>query len=285
MRIGWGRAVARLTVLVAGFAVLAACASAPLTQRLHGTGHEIVADHVPVPTASGGVSLVAHYDPTRHHAPWILYVHGGYWSSGNGGGNEVWSERLRLQGFQVFSVDYRLSQVAKWPGPLDDVKAAIGFLRSHAATYGLDPTRGDLVGFSAGGQLATIAGLETGVAGVVDLDGSVDPLAALSAPNKELGRAARQLLGCAPSACPAGWQDARTITHVDATSPPFLIVHSREDPTVPLGQSVALARALRAAGRPVQLFVVSSRRHENISLPAVNSRVNRFLAATTHPSG
>lgn len=275
-------------LLVAG--VLAACSSSP-PRRVARVVASAAApyidprgdgrvDQVAVPTPAGGVSFNAHYDPTRHSAPWILYVHGGYWRAGDAQ-IPYWAERHRVAGYQVFSVTYRLSQVAKWPGPLDDVKAVITYLRAHARHFGLDPVRGALVGFSAGGQLATIAALETHVAGVVDIDGAVDPLTALTAPDRSLQSAAIQLLGCLPVDCPGHWQDARTVTHIDGQSPPMLVVHSVGDPAVPFTQAVELVDALRRAGRPVEFIPVPGAVHSSGSLPAVSSRVDAFLKQVT----
>lgn len=270
--------------------VLVGCSSGPDRAHVVGRGAKSVLDEkhghgaiddIDVPSASGPIPVAVNYDRTRRSAPWILYVHGGYWWAGTGLGNLVWAERERVRGYQVFSVDYRLSQKAQWPGPLDDVKATIAYLRADAARFGLDPGRGVVVGFSAGGELGTIAGLETGVSGIVDLDGAVDPLAALTARNRALGRAARQLLGCSPQACPERWQDSRAVRHVTASSPPVLVVHSLRDPTVPITQSFDLVAALRAAHRPVELFVLPGKRHESIGVPAVAKRIDRFLDQVT----
>lgn len=290
MRSRWSRPVGVVLAALAGLGLGPACSSPPnRTQVVGGGAHSVLderhghgtIDDIRMPTAAGSVPVAVNYDRTRHGAPWVLYVHGGYWRAGTGLGNLVWAERERVRGFQVFSVDYRLSQQAHWPGPLDDVESTIAFIRSQAVEYGLDPQRGVVVGFSAGGQLGTIAGLDTGVAGIVDLDGAVDPLAALAATNRALGRAAEQLLGCRPQVCPRHWQDVRAVSHIRPDSPPILIVHSVHDPTVPIGESLDLAAALRRAGRPVQLFEVLGKRHQSIGVPAVAKRVDEFLDAVT----
>ena len=71
--------------------------------------------------------------------------------------------RLAAQGYVVASINYRLSQEAHFPAALQDVKAAIRWMRGHAVAYGGDPTRLAVWGMSAGGQLAAMAGTTCGV--------------------------------------------------------------------------------------------------------------------------
>lgn len=233
-----------------------------------------------------GERVYAHYDPRRVHAPWVLNVHGGYWrfGSGNSAAINAWARYEESRGYQVFALDYRLSTVARWPAQLDDVDAALRWLRAHAADLGLDPDRGALVGASAGGQLAAIAGMGGGVRGVVDWDGAVDPVAALAAPNRKLGQAAEQLLGCSLAECPARWRSAEAQNHIGPLTPPFLIVHTVDDPIVPASMSRALYRDLRAAGVPAALYLAPGDEHASADLPGVLARTDAFLDRVTAPS-
>lgn len=250
---------------------------APLANR-----HEVAAtfDYRP------GERIYAHYDPARTHAPWILNVHGGYWRFGSGDSPAInaWAQYEESRGYQVFALDYRLSRVARWPTQLNDVDAALRWVRGHASHFGLDPDQGVLAGGSAGGQLAAVAGMAGGVLGVVDWDGAVDPLAALSAPNVKLGAAAQQLIGCRPRTCPARWRSARARSHIGPQTPPFLIVHSIDDPVVPVSMSRALYRELRAAGVPAWLYLVPGDVHTSANLPDVLARTNAFLDRVTAPA-
>lgn len=66
------------------------------------------------------------------------------------------------------SINYRLSGEAKWPAQINDVKAAIRFLRANAASYRLNPDRFAVWGSSASGHLAALAGTSGGVAALRD---------------------------------------------------------------------------------------------------------------------
>src|SRR5205823_4090791 len=71
---------------------------------------------------------------------------------------------LAARGYVVASVEYRLSSEARFPAAVQDLKAAIRWLRSQASTYGIDRNRGLVWGASAGGQLAALAATSCGVA-------------------------------------------------------------------------------------------------------------------------
>ena len=77
-------------------------------------------------------------------------------------------------GFVVASADYRLSHEAHFPAQLHDAKAAVRWLRDHAADYDVDPDRIYAWGDSAGGHLASLVGLTANTDGV-DADGSSGP--------------------------------------------------------------------------------------------------------------
>ena len=73
--------------------------------------------------------------------PVIVHVHGGGWRRGSRRhplpvlGADFY-DRLAAQGFAVAAIDYRLSGEARFPAALDDVRAAIGWVREHAAGVG-----------------------------------------------------------------------------------------------------------------------------------------------------
>lgn len=93
----------------------------------------------------------------REVPPLFVFIHGGAWICGS-----KWDEPVGMVtklGFVAASIEYRLTQVAAFPAPVKDCKAAIRFLRSHAWEYGYDPDRICVFGNSAGGHLALLLGL------------------------------------------------------------------------------------------------------------------------------
>ena len=69
---------------------------------------------------------------------------------------------LAEQGYVAATATYRLAPAHPWPAQLDDVLAAVAWLREHASDLGLDPARLVIAGTSAGGHLAALAALDPG---------------------------------------------------------------------------------------------------------------------------
>lgn len=101
--------------------------------------------------------------------PAILGIHGGGWSKGDRGSQRQLAQALAARGFVAVTISYRLSGEAKFPAAIEDCKAAVRWLRAHAAAYGIDATAVGATGLSAGGHLAALLATS---GGVKDLEGS-----------------------------------------------------------------------------------------------------------------
>ncbi|TAK74258.1 MAG: alpha/beta hydrolase, partial [Dehalococcoidia bacterium] len=123
-----------------------------------------------------GERLLDLYLPQRGGpAPVAVWLHGGSWVTGDKRPVPAVLLGLCDRGFAVAAVNYRLTGVSSHPAQLHDVKGAVRWLRAHADEYGLDPARVYLVGFSAGGHLASLAGLTGGDAALEgDVGGNLD---------------------------------------------------------------------------------------------------------------
>lgn len=183
----------------------------------------------------------------------IVYLHGGGWRRGSRHtplpGFEHLTEELAAQGFRVAAADYRLSGEAIFPAPLEDVRAAIEFVRNAKPLV--------VWGESAGAHLGLLAAL-TG--------STVDAVVAWFPPTDLLGLAGdvsreASLLGAPPESVPDLAREASPLTHAHAGAPPVLLMHGSDDDLVPARQSVRLAEALRDAGAPVELHLVPGARH------------------------
>src|SRR6266404_2746621 len=69
--------------------------------------------------------------------PIVVWVHGGGWRQGNK--DRCPAVPLVTKGFAAVSINYRLSDHAKFPAQIEDCKAAIRWLRGNASKYRLDP--------------------------------------------------------------------------------------------------------------------------------------------------
>ncbi|HEY5410466.1 MAG TPA: alpha/beta hydrolase, partial [Caulobacteraceae bacterium] len=102
--------------------------------------------------------------------PVVIYIHGGGWMGGGprlSGAFDNWPKVLAsiaAHGYVVASVSYRFSDEAPHPAAIQNVKAAIRWLRANAGKYRIDTGRFMSWGGSAGGQLAALAATSCGVA-------------------------------------------------------------------------------------------------------------------------
>ena len=93
-------------------------------------------------------------------APVLVYIPGGAWVFGSRTlqGHALMAHLVR-RGWVCLSLEYRTSPQHRWPRQMTDVKAAIAWARANVAEFGGDPEFIVAAGCSAGGHLATLAGL------------------------------------------------------------------------------------------------------------------------------
>jgi acetyl esterase/lipase len=236
--------------------------------------------------------------------PLIIYIHGGAFRAGSKE-QGVPLEYLS-RGYAVASVNYRLSQHARFPAQIEDCKAAVRWLRAHAAEYRLDGTRFAAWGPSAGGHLAAMLGTtgdtrefdvgphpgqSSGVQAVVDYFGPTDFLQ-MDASRLPGGMShdpanspESELIGGPIQENKDQVMRANPITYVSSADPPFLICHGDQDPLVPHHQSELLADALKGAGVPVLFHTVKGGGHGGFRDPKVEELTRAFLATHLNPSG
>ena len=212
-------------------------------------------------------------------APAVVVVHGGGWHRGHSGWYSGVARDLAAGGFAAFSIDYRLSTTAAFPAAVDDVRAAVEWLRAHAGELGIDPSRIALLGGSAGGHLALLAATgpdAVDVAGVVAWSAPTD-LAAL-ATSARLRPIVAQLLGCDAAECPGRATAASPVHTVDGEAPPLFLA-TGSDEFVPATQASALHERATALGVQSELVVVPGPRHATAYRADVWSATTAFLHA------
>jgi acetyl esterase/lipase len=91
--------------------------------------------------------------------PAVICIHGGGFRAGNREHHDRLCVQLAEHGYVAVSVTYRLAPKHQFPAAVNDVKAAVRWLRANAAKYGIDPTRIGATGDSAGGHLALFLGV------------------------------------------------------------------------------------------------------------------------------
>ncbi len=103
------------------------------------------------------VLMLDHYPAQGlRDAPWVLAIHGGGWERGDSSQLADLNSVFARWGFAVFAINYRLAPEYKWPAPLHDARAAVEFVRTRAAQFGISPASWAILGRSAGGQIAGV---------------------------------------------------------------------------------------------------------------------------------
>ena len=92
--------------------------------------------------------------------PCILWICGGAWLMMDKSAHNLYLSRLASSGFVVASVEYRTSNQGPYPMPLQDVKAAIRYLKAHADRFRINKEQIGVMGESAGGYLTCMAALD-----------------------------------------------------------------------------------------------------------------------------
>ena len=90
--------------------------------------------------------------------PCVLVIHGGAWRGGHRNGHNDITWNLASRGFVSATVSYRFCPKHPFPAQVQDVKAAVRFLRANSEKYGIDAKQFGAVGFSAGAHLSMMLG-------------------------------------------------------------------------------------------------------------------------------
>ena len=211
--------------------------------------------------------------------PAVVYIHGGGWNVGSRGKDGWLQERLVNEGYTVFTTDYRLAPAHPFPAAIDDVRAAVRFFANNAKKYDVDPERIAVLGPSAGGHLAMMAGLHDGapVKAVVSLFGPAD----LTLP--EYRDDHDKLWVWLKDADPA---DASPINLVSRDDPPVLMIIGTNDQTTVPRDNEAMDKALKGAGVSSTLHMYQGAPHGLHNQEAYQERaVTDILAFLTRELG
>jgi acetyl esterase/lipase len=234
---------------------------------------------------------------TKSTIPFVVLIHGGGWLVNDKYadigymGNTV--SDLITNGIAVVSIEYRFASQAKFPAQIQDCNQAISFLCKNAEKYNLDKNRMALMGFSAGGHLASLQGLSNdnkvpaffmsnsvqkfNIKAVVDYYGPSDLTALAGSEDPKAPEGI--LLGASPISRPDLAKIASPVTYVDKNDPPFLIIHGEKDDIVNNKQSKLLSGWLTVKGVKNELVIVKNAPHYGImyDVDEIRNRVIDFL--------
>ena len=203
-------------------------------------------------------------------------------------------------GYALASIDYRYSTEAIFPAQIQDCNQAIEYLYQHAREYNIDNSRIALIGFSAGGHLASLLALSRNnavddffppagrphfnIKCVLDFYGPSDFVMLAGTPDTSINNERNPvsiLLGALPLKRPDIAKKASPVTYIDKNDPPFLIVQGEKDESVPNTQSKILSSWLTITGVKNELIVVPNAPHygEMFDTEDIRRQLFNFLSA------
>lgn len=236
----------------------------------------------------------------KKNMPLIIWVHGGAWMLNDKYADMGYMKntiRAILQkGYALASIDYRHSTTAIFPAQIQDCNQAVQFLYDNAAKYGFDKDRFGLIGFSAGGHLASLLALSNDqtvpsfyhngkkpsfkIKTVLDFYGPSDfSLFFGSSTPSDVDNPICILLGSSPLVRPDLSALASPVTYVNKGDPSFFIVHGEKDNDVPPAQSHLLKGYLDLAQVANELTIVKGAPHfgEMFDTESVKISLMKFL--------
>jgi acetyl esterase/lipase len=238
-------------------------------------------------------------------APLVVLLHGGGWSGGSRASLQGEMLAFARRGYTAATVDYRLTQSAEnvFPAAVRDVRCALRALHRRAGEFHIAPGRTAVVGYSAGGHLASLVGVGTDVRELgdpgcdrsdtaADGDDRVQAVISYAGPQdlrvngpytQEQAEIVTNFLGVFPGDAPSVAALASPIAHVSRGDPPFLFLHGTDDSLVPVSHPRRMADALRAAGTPATVLELRGIGHGFVGFVAsdnasVRCTVDAFLA-------
>lgn len=239
------------------------------------------------------------YLPNEGEGPYpvIIDIFGGGWYFGQKSSHKLEPAlNLLKRGFAVVSINYSLSYMAPFPAQIQEVKAAIRYVRKHAAEYQLDPTKIALLGESAGAHLAALAATSSANGDMIDeswpdqdVSDEVQAVIVLYCPvyldrTKELFEVERKawgldtiigecgepdsiefvLVGGTPDKIPEKFKEACPAEHLNEKCPPFLFLHGDQDQVVPILGAMKFAADIMFHTSPdnVDFHVIEGAHHD-----------------------
>ncbi len=185
-----------------------------------------------------GISMDLDFYPSQISGkkPCVVVVHGGSWAAGDSKQLPELNSYLAVKGYNVAAINYRLAPKYQSPAPVEDVQAAIAYLKKHADQLHIDTTKFVLLGRSAGAQIALLAAYtipEPGLKGVIDFYGPADMVWGYSKPSNPLIMDSRKVMenyvGGTYKQVPQKYFASSPLEFVSRQSVPTLIIHGDND--------------------------------------------------------
>lgn len=195
--------------------------------------------------------------------PCVVVVHGGSWAGGNSRQLPQLNTHLARGGYHVAAINYRLAPTHVFPAQVEDIHAALAFLKEQSSNLKIDTANFVLLGRSAGGQLVLSAGYGqkvSGIRGVIAFYGPADLVWGAQHPANpwvfDSNEVLHNFLGGTFDSIPNAYAAASPVLEVDGDTPPTLLLHGQSDVLVAYEHSLRLQKRLQAFRIPHYLLTL-----------------------------
>lgn len=226
--------------------------------------------------------------------PVLLEIHGGGWCGGEREtGISVMARDRAKEGYLYLNMEYRLAPFQPYPAAVEDAQAALEWIVANAHLYGGDAQRLGLFGMSAGGHLATLMALKSGISTrcVVSWGGPMDYRNATD-PEFTRGHASCVLafLGACPHDRPDLYRDISPTCFLTASAPPMLIIHGECDEAVSWRHAESMREVAKEVGAPMEVVILAGAGHidpgpHDPDAQTLWPHICHFMAGHLNPSG
>lgn len=229
-------------------------------------------------------SMTAYLTPTWQKVPAVVVLPGGGYGSRAPHEGEAVAKYYQSMGIHAFVVNYRLAPY-KFPAALMDAQRAIKILKTNADKYKIDTDRIFVIGFSAGGHLASCVATMEDCSKIgdeydeisADVAGVMLSYAVTSAIPED-----GKVTWCVAQLTDGSREELEKLTtykRVSEKTPPCFIWHTAEDATVPLMQALKFAEALSENNVPVEMHIFPKGPH-GLGLAQIYRDVSKWAPLT-----
>jgi acetyl esterase/lipase len=249
---------------------------------------------------------------TGEGVPCVIVIQGGGFSPQDGKRFRSFAEYLAEHGFAAATIAYRGRPEHTYEDTMADARAAVRYIRRVSGEYGIDPDRIGAMGRSAGATLAALLAVTgemeepegeggepayssriqaaVGFAGVYDFVARFTDTEQIALqPRVEAKRRTNgEWIGEPFAATSEAWRNASAVNHLDAADPPTLLIHCKDDETVPWPQSQDMYARMIDAGINAEIEIYETGGHGCQTKDAAGSlaRMVAFFQKTLmEPSG
>lgn len=208
------------------------------------------------------------YRPPHPNGGLVVFFYGGSWVAGDKHDYRFVGQALASKGFVAVLPDYRVYPQVTFPGFVEDGARAVRWAHDHAAEFGADPARLDLMGHSAGAHIAMLLALDPHYLRGVGLERSaIRAVAGLSGPYDFIpGPDTRPVFAMSEAKDATPDPKIEPLTFADGHAPPILLIHGLKDHLVGSQNSATLARRIRAGGGQVTYLAYPTLDHKGTVL-------------------